>query len=232
MSKKHLIDYSSIVDLPQKSPREDELLNEIEKLKSDKDRLLSEYKALHRSHTVLKCVVLTVICAAFAFLFAFVIFRTRQSGVIKLFECFGICVVLCPCGTTLWIALSDLMTDAEARRDSKIIAKQRLKNVIAILLVIGSFIVGAVSFNKSKSTALKKKEVLDSISSTVDSTKSVSPAPQSTQEKAKQYIVNTKTHKFHIPGRSCNPTVNGKSITATRSEMIAKGYSPCQRCCP
>lgn len=47
-----------------------------------------------------------------------------------------------------------------------------------------------------------------------------------------QFVVNTKTKKFHRPGKPCNPTKYYKYVTATREDLIDDGYSPCQRCDP
>lgn len=60
------------------------------------------------------------------------------------------------------------------------------------------------------------------------------PAPAASTE-TKTYIANTNTHKFHKP--SCGSVKkmkdsNKAEITATREEMIAMGYDPCQKCNP
>lgn len=49
------------------------------------------------------------------------------------------------------------------------------------------------------------------------------------------YVLNTNTHKFHYP--SCSSVgkmseKNKKYITATRDEVIAMGYYPCENCKP
>lgn len=49
------------------------------------------------------------------------------------------------------------------------------------------------------------------------------------------YILNTGTHKFHLP--SCNDVddmdpSNKKSYTGSRSDVISQGYEPCGHCCP
>lgn len=49
---------------------------------------------------------------------------------------------------------------------------------------------------------------------------------------AQAYVLNTKTMKFHYPSCSGLPTINRADTTATRDELIAKGYSPCGICKP
>lgn len=49
---------------------------------------------------------------------------------------------------------------------------------------------------------------------------------------AQAYVLNTKTMKFHYPSCSGLPTKNRADTTATRDELIAKGYSPCGICKP
>ncbi|GEM_PF-1464401 len=51
----------------------------------------------------------------------------------------------------------------------------------------------------------------------------------------KKYILNTNTHKFHLPSCSSVSTIkteHRKEITATRDEVIAIGYESCKRCNP
>ena len=47
------------------------------------------------------------------------------------------------------------------------------------------------------------------------------------------YILNTNTHKFHLPGCDAVTRINEKNrseIQATRDEVLAMGYSPCSKC--
>ena len=49
------------------------------------------------------------------------------------------------------------------------------------------------------------------------------------------YVLNTNTHKFHVPGcRSANQikASNRWDVEMTRDEVIAMGYSPCGNCKP
>jgi len=49
------------------------------------------------------------------------------------------------------------------------------------------------------------------------------------------YILNTNTHKFHMPDCSSVDQMsekNKKNYTGTREDVIAMGYSPCGRCHP
>ena len=56
------------------------------------------------------------------------------------------------------------------------------------------------------------------------------PAPAGTD-----YILNTNTHKFHIPG--CGSVkqmseANKKAYSGNRDDVIAMGYDPCKKCNP
>ncbi|MDO4663912.1 MAG: DNA/RNA non-specific endonuclease [Erysipelotrichaceae bacterium] len=58
--------------------------------------------------------------------------------------------------------------------------------------------------------------------------------PQSDQQ-AQDYVLNTRSHKFHDP--SCDSVDdmsqrNRKDVHETRDDLIAQGYTPCQRCNP
>ena len=49
------------------------------------------------------------------------------------------------------------------------------------------------------------------------------------------YILNTKTKKFHIPGKGCANSIkqeNREEYTGTRQQLIDKGYDPCGTCKP
>lgn len=47
-----------------------------------------------------------------------------------------------------------------------------------------------------------------------------------------QYVLNTKTKKFHEPSCGSLPTENRQDITATRDSITEQGYSPCGICKP
>ena len=49
------------------------------------------------------------------------------------------------------------------------------------------------------------------------------------------YVVNTNTKKFHLPGCSSVSQMKQKNrldTTESRDQLIAEGYSPCKRCNP
>lgn len=59
--------------------------------------------------------------------------------------------------------------------------------------------------------------------------------PHKPQEQERTYVLNTNTRKFHYPSCSSADDIkpsNRSEYTGTRSEVIAKGYSPCGRCDP
>ena len=54
-------------------------------------------------------------------------------------------------------------------------------------------------------------------------------------EATQQYILNTNTKKFHYPGCSSVSRMkesNKQPFSGTRTEVINKGYIPCQKCNP
>lgn len=68
---------------------------------------------------------------------------------------------------------------------------------------------------------------------TAVSSQSISPgAPL---QESGSYILNTFSKKFHLPScegvASMNPA-NKKEYSGSRDDLIRKGYSPCQSCCP
>lgn len=59
-------------------------------------------------------------------------------------------------------------------------------------------------------------------------------APPATGE-VFDYVINIKSKKFHISGKSCANSINEENrenYTGTREQLIEKGYSPCKICNP
>ena len=57
----------------------------------------------------------------------------------------------------------------------------------------------------------------------------------STEGEVCDYILNTSTKKFHLPGKSCAPksdSKNYKAYSGTREDLIADNYVPCKSCNP
>lgn len=49
------------------------------------------------------------------------------------------------------------------------------------------------------------------------------------------YVLNTKSHKFHLPscsGVDSMSAENRKTVEDTREHLISQGYSPCGSCNP
>ena len=52
---------------------------------------------------------------------------------------------------------------------------------------------------------------------------------------ASSYVLNTNSHKFHLPGCSSVDTIspkNRKDVNESREQIISEGYAPCKRCNP
>ena len=62
-----------------------------------------------------------------------------------------------------------------------------------------------------------------------------SSASAASSEQVKSYVINTNTGKFHVPGCSSVKKMqdaNRQDVESTRSDLIAQGYEPCQKCNP
>lgn len=52
---------------------------------------------------------------------------------------------------------------------------------------------------------------------------------------AGSYVLNTNTHKFHVPSCSSVESIkkkNRKDVNESREQIISEGYAPCKRCNP
>ena len=52
---------------------------------------------------------------------------------------------------------------------------------------------------------------------------------------AGSYVLNTNSHKFHLPGCSSVDTIspkNRKDVNESREQIVSEGYAPCKRCNP
>ena len=62
-----------------------------------------------------------------------------------------------------------------------------------------------------------------------------SAASDASSAQVKSYVLNTNTKKFHVPGCSSVKKMkdaNRQDVESTRSDLIAQGYDPCQKCNP
>lgn len=71
--------------------------------------------------------------------------------------------------------------------------------------------------------------------STGDSKLAKKSSSSNSSNKKTTYVLNTKSHKFHVP--SCSSITeakqdNLKNYTGTRKKLIEQGYEPCNRCKP
>lgn len=70
---------------------------------------------------------------------------------------------------------------------------------------------------------------------TIDYATGESALAPAAAEEEKDYVLNTNTKKFHVPGCSSVETIKEKNkqlYTGGREEIIEKGYKPCKRCNP
>lgn len=52
---------------------------------------------------------------------------------------------------------------------------------------------------------------------------------------AGSYVLNTNSHKFHLPGCPSMDTIspkNRKDVNESREQIVSEGYAPCKRCNP
>lgn len=60
-------------------------------------------------------------------------------------------------------------------------------------------------------------------------------AGQNAGTTAGSYVLNTNSHKFHLPGCESVETIsakNRKDVNESREQIISEGYAPCKRCNP
>ena len=60
-------------------------------------------------------------------------------------------------------------------------------------------------------------------------------AGQADSATSASYVLNTNTHKFHLPGCASVETIspkNRKDVNESREQIISEGYAPCKRCNP
>ena len=60
-------------------------------------------------------------------------------------------------------------------------------------------------------------------------------AGQNAGTTAGSYVLNTSSHKFHLPSCSSVETIkkkNRKDVNESREQIISEGYAPCKRCNP
>ena len=60
-------------------------------------------------------------------------------------------------------------------------------------------------------------------------------AGQNAGTTAGSYVLNTNSHKFHLPGCASVETIspkNRKDVNESREQIIREGYAPCKRCNP
>lgn len=60
-------------------------------------------------------------------------------------------------------------------------------------------------------------------------------AGQNAGTTAGSYVLNTSSHKFHLPGCASVETIsakNRKDVNESREQIISEGYAPCKRCNP
>lgn len=94
-----------------------------------------------------------------------------------------------------------------------------------------------ITWNCSPSETWKSGEPIGSSSSTIKSTESSTTLletsdTQKNEAKTINYVLNTKSKKFHLPSCNSLPTNNRKDTDMSREEIIGKGYSPCKKCNP
>ena len=62
-----------------------------------------------------------------------------------------------------------------------------------------------------------------------------SVVPAYTKDPTNVYILNTNTHKFHLPSCSSVSKIkkeNKQEFIGTRQQVLNQGFEPCQRCSP
>ena len=87
----------------------------------------------------------------------------------------------------------------------------------------------------SEETPLLPAAGESSASGSEGSSNAGSTASDASSAQVKSYVLNTNTKKFHVPGCSSVKKMkdaNRQDVESTRSDLIAQGYDPCQKCNP
>ena len=87
----------------------------------------------------------------------------------------------------------------------------------------------------SEETPLLPAAGESSASGSEGSSNAGSAASDASSAQVKSYVLNTNTKKFHVPGCSSVKKMkdaNRQDVESTRSDLIAQGYDPCQKCNP
>ena len=87
----------------------------------------------------------------------------------------------------------------------------------------------------SEETPLLPAAGESSASGSEGSSNAGSAASDASSAQVKSYVLNTNTKKFHVPGCSSVNKMKyatSKDVETTRSDLLAQGYEPCQKCNP
>lgn len=87
----------------------------------------------------------------------------------------------------------------------------------------------------SEETPLLPAAGESSASGSEGSSNAGSAASDASSAQVKSYVLNTNTKKFHVPGCSSvkkMKAANRQDVESTRSDILAQGYEPCQKCNP
>ena len=87
----------------------------------------------------------------------------------------------------------------------------------------------------SEETPLLPAAGESSASGSEGSSNAGSAASDASSAQVKSYVLNTNTKKFHVPGCSSvnkMKAANRQDVESTRSDLLAQGYEPCQKCNP
>ena len=87
----------------------------------------------------------------------------------------------------------------------------------------------------SEETPLLPAAGESSASGSEGSSNAGSAASDASSAQVKSYVLNTNTKKFHVPGCSSVKKMkdaNRQDVESTRSDLLAQGYEPCQKCNP
>ncbi len=75
-------------------------------------------------------------------------------------------------------------------------------------------------------------KIIETDASGTETSQALNTAPLESNGRVLDYIINTKSHKFHTTYCNHGPTKNIGYFTGTRDELIDMGYSPCSFCHP
>ena len=104
-----------------------------------------------------------------------------------------------------------------------------------LLICLCAALGGCAYFGKGVEIVVRPLEETADSTETRDAEIDAAAPTQNAPEGETLYVLNTKSHKFHLPDCESVKDIqpgNREDYTGTRDELIEDGFVPCKRCNP